>query len=223
MVRLLAVLALAVSCMGCAACGGAGCCGSACGGPAGCGAGCCDECGCGCDDPGACGCCDGGCCDTGCGDAGCCGECGCEPSCGCGTNCGGGGCCAGGCCAHAVAGCPIRQDCRNCRLFGRGCQACGYDQSGCECGTGPYPADYDYSACQGDCNSHNHWPGCCCGCCETYSGCCCQPQGPGCCASSDHVYNFAPGPPVGQTAYPYYTTRGPRDFLLKNPPSIGPY
>jgi hypothetical protein len=22
-------------------------------------------------------------------------------------------------------------------------------------------------------------------------------------------------------AYPYYTTRGPRDFLMKNPPSIG--
>ncbi len=31
-----------------------------------------------------------------------------------------------------------------------------------------------------------------------------------------------PGPPVGATAYPYYTLRGPRDFLLDNPPSIGP-
>jgi len=31
-----------------------------------------------------------------------------------------------------------------------------------------------------------------------------------------------PGPPMGQVAYPYYTTRGPRDFLLDNPPSIGP-
>jgi len=29
------------------------------------------------------------------------------------------------------------------------------------------------------------------------------------------------GPPTAQTAYPYYTTRGPRDFLLDNPPSIG--
>lgn len=35
--------------------------------------------------------------------------------------------------------------------------------------------------------------------------------------------NFNPGPPAGQTAYPYYTARGPRDFLLNNPPSIGPY
>jgi hypothetical protein len=29
------------------------------------------------------------------------------------------------------------------------------------------------------------------------------------------------GPPSAQTAYPYYTTRGPRDFLMDNPPSIG--
>ncbi|RIK83550.1 MAG: hypothetical protein DCC67_05870 [Planctomycetota bacterium] len=34
---------------------------------------------------------------------------------------------------------------------------------------------------------------------------------------------FQQGPPVGQVAYPYYTTRGPRDFLLNNPPHIGPY
>jgi hypothetical protein len=33
---------------------------------------------------------------------------------------------------------------------------------------------------------------------------------------------FQPGPPEGQVAYPYYTTRGPRDFLMSNPPSIGP-
>ena len=30
------------------------------------------------------------------------------------------------------------------------------------------------------------------------------------------------GPPAGTVAYPYYTTRGPRDFLAKWPPSIGP-
>ena len=65
--------------------------------------------------------------------------------------------------------------------------------------------------------------GCCPGnCCETYSGCCCQPQGPGCCASGDHHYNFDPGPPVGQVAYPYYTVHGPRDFLQKNPPRSAP-
>jgi hypothetical protein len=30
------------------------------------------------------------------------------------------------------------------------------------------------------------------------------------------------GPPTGTITYPYYTTRGPRDFLANNPPSIGP-
>jgi len=33
---------------------------------------------------------------------------------------------------------------------------------------------------------------------------------------------FTPGPPSAQVAYPYYSHRGPRDFLLDNPPSIGP-
>ena len=32
----------------------------------------------------------------------------------------------------------------------------------------------------------------------------------------------ADGPPVAQVTYPYYTTRGPRDFFVDNPPSIGP-
>ena len=32
---------------------------------------------------------------------------------------------------------------------------------------------------------------------------------------------FVAGPPTAQTAYPYYTIRGPRDFLVDNPPSIG--
>ena len=36
-------------------------------------------------------------------------------------------------------------------------------------------------------------------------------------------YNQQPsGPPAPQYAYPYYTTRAPRDFLMANPPSIGP-
>ena len=32
---------------------------------------------------------------------------------------------------------------------------------------------------------------------------------------------FTPGPPTAQVGYPYYTHRGPRDFLMANPPSIG--
>ena len=30
-----------------------------------------------------------------------------------------------------------------------------------------------------------------------------------------------PGPPSAQVGYPYYSHRGPRDFLLDNPPTIG--
>jgi hypothetical protein len=30
------------------------------------------------------------------------------------------------------------------------------------------------------------------------------------------------GPPSGAVTYPYYTVRGPRDFLARNPRSIGP-
>ncbi len=226
MYRLLALLALALSNIGCCACCGPGA-GAlwGCGGGTGCGDACCET-DCGCQDPYACGggCCDNGCCDTGscdagccdtgyCGD-GCCEQCGCDPGCGC--SCNQGGCT--GLCGHVFQDCPICQDVRNCRLFRRGYAACGYEGCGGECG--PCAADYDYSAC-GQCNNGFNW--CPCNCCETYSGCCCQPQGPGCCASGDQHYNFAPGPPVGQTAYPYYTVRGPRDFLMKNPPSIGPY
>ncbi len=42
------------------------------------------------------------------------------------------------------------------------------------------------------------------------------------CAQTDASYNFNQGPAVAQTAYPYYTVKGPRDFLMKNPQSIGP-
>lgn len=31
----------------------------------------------------------------------------------------------------------------------------------------------------------------------------------------------ASGGPMAQVAYPYYTVRGPRDFFLDNPPTIG--
>ena len=41
-------------------------------------------------------------------------------------------------------------------------------------------------------------------------------------AASDYGAVQPAGPPTGGVAYPYYTTRGPRDFLAKNPPSIGP-
>ena len=39
---------------------------------------------------------------------------------------------------------------------------------------------------------------------------------------SDYGATQPAGPPTGAVAYPYYTTRGPRDFLAKKPASIGP-
>jgi hypothetical protein len=134
-----------------------------------------------------------------------------------------------------------------------GGDGCCFDRyCGSECGPGYHPGPYDCSPCN-SCNwgangyQHPHGykdnRGCLCQCqgqipghcatpgphCRMCGGYCgCGPPAPGCpmccCgASGDQNYNFQPGPPVAQTAYPYYTLRGPRDFLLNNPPSIGPY
>lgn len=90
------------------------------------------------------------------------------------------------------------------------------DCSGCygnsnECGCG----------CEPGCGCHN--PGCC-GCGTSQQG---MVNGAVCGVLDGHYkdnrYDFTPGPPVAQTAYPYYTVHGPRDFLLNNPPSLGPY
>ncbi|MBX7165323.1 MAG: hypothetical protein K1X74_03150 [Pirellulales bacterium] len=35
-------------------------------------------------------------------------------------------------------------------------------------------------------------------------------------------YGYAQGPPSAGVTYPYYTNRGPRDFLAQRPRSIGP-
>lgn len=74
-----------------------------------------------------------------------------------------------------------------------------------------------------------------CGCCGDQCSCppgACGPDGCGHCAlfphhHMKHAANAAQlggpaGPPAAQVTYPYYTTRGPRDFLNPNPPSIGP-
>jgi len=44
----------------------------------------------------------------------------------------------------------------------------------------------------------------------------CGPNNPG------RQEAFRPGPPSGAVTYPYYTVRGPRDFLAQNPRPIGP-
>ncbi len=42
------------------------------------------------------------------------------------------------------------------------------------------------------------------------------------CPRCAHARAYDPVPPTGVVTYPYYTTRGPRDFLARNPRSIGP-
>jgi hypothetical protein len=153
-----------------------------------------------------------------------------------------------GCCEGYAGTCGRSGNCEancpggNCCVFNR--------YHGSECGP-QYPAGpYDCSPCNScnwGCNGHQHPNGyknlreCYCQNqrCNGQPNCVCQRCGRGYCGggpgvgcncpfcgcgpSGDQNYNFNPGPPVAQTAYPYYTLRGPRDFLLGNPPSIGPY
>ncbi|MCC6126293.1 MAG: hypothetical protein IT426_15145 [Pirellulales bacterium] len=53
--------------------------------------------------------------------------------------------------------------------------------------------------------------------CRLLNGCCCLHRR---CAGGQQVGD--PGPASGAVAYPYYNLRGPRDFLERNPQSIGP-
>ncbi len=154
------------------------------------------------------------------------------------------GCCDG-CGTASGRGGNIEADCPggNCCIFDR--------YRGSDCGPGYPNAVYDCSPCcspDWGCTGHRHPFGyqtsrecalCANGNCNGQQYCvcphcgrgyCCGGPGVGCgcpfcgCGpSGDQNYNFNPGPPVAQTAYPYYTLRGPRDFLLNNPPSIGPY
>jgi hypothetical protein len=104
--------------------------------------------------------------------------------------------------------------------FNASCNSCDQCDQGCGC------------AVEGGCTCGE---GCGCGACQRLingiaSGGCSSGCGCGPCAGfcpNGQTYPeypaFNQGPPVGQVAYPYYTTRGPRDFLARNPPSIGPY
>ncbi len=131
----------------------------------------------------------------GCDDV-CCGD-SCDASCGCSDSCCNASCgCSDGCCD---ASCGCSDGC---------CDAsCGCSDSCCGegCGSG--------------CSSCG---GAGCGLCQRMVGRVANGFCPHA-AGYPEMYNFTPSPPVGQTAYPYYTVRGPRDFLQSNPPSIGPY
>ena len=126
-------------------------------------------------------------------------------------------------------------DCQsgNCHLAGGSCNSCQ---------AGPYAygngAKCVGDGCNGECGGHGGVCGVCGdGGCRT--GCIPGRLGwqqgghdysahlqPGCLGhhAGDALNSrpFTPGPPTATVGYPYYTVRGPRDFLLDNPPSIGP-
>ena len=131
--------------------------------------------------------------------------------------------------------------CGSCDGFVDDAVSCVLDCQGCNCGDACGPGGCHGGGCYGQmgactCGGQGR-----CGCCQKLRqmlacGCCCGGTGQcACCqhlrsmvagpnfAGTDSTYNFNPGPSAAQVAYPYYTTRGPRDFLLDNPPSIGPY
>ncbi len=68
--------------------------------------------------------------------------------------------------------------------------------------------------------------GSCVDCPETCQSCPTDPAGDrviprlGCCGVARAPIN--PGPPTAAITYPYYTVRGPRDFLQREPSPIGP-
>jgi hypothetical protein len=108
-----------------------------------------------------------------------------------------------------------------------GCETgcgCAVDGSGaCVCGAGGCGAGG--GLCRGLINGvAGGWCGNGCNACGGHG---CGLCGGGGGLGGHHSYpenpTFNQGPPVGQVAYPYYTVKGPRDFLLNNPPSVGPY
>ncbi len=106
--------------------------------------------------------------------------------------------CETGACGGCNSGC-----CESSGILGRLGSACGIGcNGGCRTGCVAGPLGWQ----QGGLNYSSH-------------------LGPGMlghkAASHFNAQPFTPGPPTAQTAYPYYSHRGPRDFLAENPPSIG--
>lgn len=133
---------------------------------------------------------------------------------------------------------PWGGDCNSCGCSGGGgCSSCGCNGGGCCNGSGMTDGgSYPGGGCpcgqggcgNGACGAGGCGPG---GCGDGYAMNGGDPNDP----NGAHGYAHGPiprgvggeylgaaGPPTGAVAYPYYTNRGPRDYLAANPPSIGP-
>lgn len=97
-----------------------------------------------------------------------------------------------------------------CCLFGGGCESGGCESGDCgsgDCGPGGCGAGGGCSECGGA-------PG---GCAACGGGLAAHRA-----AKEAEMQAGLQGPLGPQVTYPYYTNRGPRDFLAKNPRDIGP-
>lgn len=120
----------------------------------------------------------------------------CETDCGCDVGCGC-DCCPMDCCCEPGCSCESGQCCGGCN--GDCCNSCGGNQRSCRKRGRLLEGKAMCTVCgiaSGFCPHRGGYP---------------------------EQTTFNPGPPTGQVAYPYYTVRGPRDFLMCNPASIGPY
>ena len=71
------------------------------------------------------------------------------------------------------------------------------------------------------CAHHGMYGGCMSGSCATAPGTCAPcGLGGGCLGGGGPCVGG--GAPLTAMQYPYYTTRGPRDFLVSDPPPLGP-
>jgi hypothetical protein len=118
-----------------------------------------------------------------------------------------GGCASGKCSTGSCSSCSSCSSGKHGggllgKLGGGSCKTCGVHAGRTGCAPGPIGWQ------QGGMNYSSH-------------------LAPGCLAPGHNAAQqlqsqpFNAGPPTGTVAYPYYTHRGPRDFLLDNPPSIG--
>lgn len=109
-------------------------------------------------------------------------------------------------------GCGCASDCFGCQ----DCAACETCESGCDC-----ESACDCDACQGGhggkLGAGKHLGGKLAGKIANHRNQHLARQ-----AARQNPGPYAAGPPSAGVTYPYYTTRGPRDFLAKNPRGIGP-